>query len=176
MTETVEPPLAPGACCDSAPCTCQPRPVPLAQSRLAEIQAALEAVPAPPWTWIGTRNGGGPQLVTDHSGRQYILHAVKPKDRRGDELLDPYTDEPIYGDLQFRDCRPNERWSTMRAGAELAVGRTDYDPDSIIDVDNPVARWMRDSAAFVAELLAEVAVLREENSALERALGLNEAA
>lgn len=152
------------------------QPVPPAQSRITEIEAALAAVPAPPWRWIGLRNGGGPQLVTDHSGRQYILSAVKPADRRGDELLDPYTGEPIYGDLQFRDCRPNERWSSMRAGAELAVGRTDYDPDSIVDVDNPVARWMRDSVAFVADLLAEVALLREENNALERALGLNEAA
>ncbi|MCX4778114.1 hypothetical protein [Streptomyces sp. NBC_01264] len=154
----------------------EPQPLPLPQSRIAEIHAALKAVPAPPWCWIGTRNGGGPQLVTDHSGRQYILAATKPADVRGDELIDPYTDAPIYGDLKFRDCQPQERWSSMRTGAELAVGRTDYDPDSIVDVDNPVARWLRDSAGFVTELLAEVALLRQENSALEKALGLNEAA
>ncbi|MBT2467789.1 hypothetical protein J7E97_07865 [Streptomyces sp. ISL-66] len=140
------------------------------------MQAALEAVPAPPWRWIGTRNGGGPQLVTDHSGRQYILTAAHPSDCQGDELLDPCHDTPVYGDLKFRDSRPKEKWSSMKTGTELAVGRTEYDPDCIVDVDNAVARWLKDSPSFVAELLAEVALLREENAALEKALGLNEAA
>lgn len=145
-------------------------------TRLAEIRVALAAIPAPPWLWIGSRDAGGPQLVTDHSGRQYILSAVKPVDCKGDELSDPYADVPIYGDLQFRDQRPNEKWASMRTGNQLAVGRTSYDPDSIRDVDNPVARWLRDSPQYVAELLAEVDRLRKENADLEAGLGLNEAA
>ena len=154
-----------------------------APDRTSEIQAALDAVPAPPWRWIGSRTSGGPQLVTDHSGRQYLLRAAKPVDARGDELLDPVTDYPIYGDLKFRDQRPGERYSTMRRGDELAVGRTSYDEDNIVDVDNPIARFMRDAPQYVADLLAENARLRgevdtlaAENKVLERALGLNEEA
>lgn len=37
MIDAIEPPLAPGACCDTAPCTCQTRATPLPQDRLAEI-------------------------------------------------------------------------------------------------------------------------------------------
>ncbi|MFE2140250.1 hypothetical protein ACFXA3_00525 [Streptomyces sp. NPDC059456] len=40
-----EPPLAPGACCDTAPCTCQPVP----QDRLAEIRARAQAATKGPW-------------------------------------------------------------------------------------------------------------------------------
>ncbi|NWF25295.1 hypothetical protein HW130_03280 [Streptomyces sp. PKU-EA00015] len=144
--------------------------------RTTEIQAALAAVPAPPWRWIGSRTSGGPELVTDHSGRQYLLRAAKPVDGRGDELLDPAGDYPIYGDLQFRDKRPGERYSTMRRGDELAVGRTHYDENTIVDVDNPVARFLRDAPQYVADLLAENARLRQENAELVRALGLNEGA
>jgi hypothetical protein len=151
--------------------------------RITEIQAALDTVPAPPWCWIGTRTSGGPELVTDHSGRQYLLRATKPTDARGDEILDPVTDYPVYGDLQFRDQHPGERYSTMRRGDELAVGRAHYDENTIVDVNNPVARFMRDAPQYVADLLAEVARLRgevaslaAENQVLERALGLNEGA
>jgi hypothetical protein len=169
----------------------------MSTDRTSEIQAALDGVPAPPWRWIGTRTSGGPQLVTDHSGRQYLLRAAKPVDGRGDELLDPEGDYPIYGDLQFRDQRPGERYSSMRRGGELAVGRTSYDEDSIVDVDNPVARFLRDAPQYVADLLREVLALRsevaaatsqlqlldgelvrlrDENRDYEKALGLNEAA
>ena len=123
--------------------------------RLDEIEAALGAVPAPPWRWIGTRGSGGPQLVTDHSGQQHILRAAKPVDRHGDEYTDAYG-APAYGDLEFRDKRGVEKYFVMRDGAQLAVGRTEYDPDSIIDVDNPVARWIRRSAEYAAELVSEV--------------------
>lgn len=138
-----------------------PATEPLTPERLAEIQAALDAVPAPPWRWIGNRGSGGPQLVTDHSGRQYILRAAKPEDRRGDEVLD---DDgcTVYGDLKFRDQRPGERYSTMRSGSELAIGRTEYDPDSIVGVANPVARWVEHSAQYVQDLLAEVGWLAAE--------------
>jgi hypothetical protein len=129
---------------------------PLSEQQLAEIRADLAAVPAPPWRWIGVRGAGGPQLVTDHSGRQYLLRAKKPVDRRGDEVLDPQTDYPVYGDLEFRDQRSGERYAVMRPGDQLAMGRTDYDPDSIVGVDNPVARWVERSAAHAAALLAEV--------------------
>jgi hypothetical protein len=128
----------------------------LSEQQLAGIRADLAAVPAPPWRWIGVRHAGGPQLVTDHSGRQYILRAAKPADQNGDELTDPVTDYPVYGDLQFRDQRPDEEYATMRRGNELAVGRTSYDPDSIAGVNNPVARWIEKSAAHAAALLAEV--------------------
>lgn len=165
--------------------------------RLAEIQAALDAVPAPPWRWIGSRHAGGPQLVTDHSGRQYLLRAKKPTDQRGDELLDPVDDVVVYGDLEFRDQRSSERYATLRSGNELGLGRTCYDPDSIVGVDNPVARWMENSPQYVADLLREVLALqselaaatdqlerldnrlirlRDENREYEKALGLNEAA
>lgn len=144
--------------------------------RINEIQDALDAVPAPPWRWIGSRTSGGPELVTDHSGRQYLLRSAKPVDARGDEILDPATDYPVYGDLEFRDQRPNERYSTMRRGDELAVGRTHYDENTIVDVDNPLARFLRDAPQYVADLLAEIERLRQENAELERALGLNEGA
>jgi hypothetical protein len=88
----------------------------------------------------------------------------------------PATDYPVYGDLQFRDQRPGERYSTMRRGDELAIGRTHYDENTIVDVDNPVARFLRDAPQYIADLLAENARLRQENADLERALGLNEEA
>jgi hypothetical protein len=94
---------------------------PLSEQQLAEIRADLAAVPAPPWRWIGVRGAGGPQLVTDHSGRQYLLRAKKPADRRGDEVLDPQTDYPVYGDLEFRDQRPGER--TRRCGPATSSHR-----------------------------------------------------
>lgn len=137
-------------------------PTVLTPEREQEIRADLAAIPAPPWRWIGSRHAGGPELVTDHSGRQYLLRAAKPTDHRGDELLDPETDAVIYGDLQFRDQREGETYSTMRSGNELAIGRTDYDPDAIVDVANPVARWIKASAQYATELLAEVARLRAE--------------
>jgi hypothetical protein len=124
------------------------------RARVTEIREALATVPAPPWRWIGVRGSGGPQLVTDHSGRQYLLRAAKPTDDRGDELLDPETDAVIYGDLEFRDQRDGEKYSTMRSGNALATGRTPYDPDSIVGVDNPVAEWMGRSAQIVTDLLA----------------------
>lgn len=143
---------------------------PLSEETLAAIRADLAAVPAPPWRWIGVRGCGGPQLVTDHSGRQYLLRAAKPADVRGDEVLDPHTDCAVYGDLEFRDQRDGERYSSMRPGDQLATGRTDYDPDSIVGVDNPVARWVERSAAHASALLAEVDRLRAWVQQLEQAL------
>lgn len=147
-------------------------PAPLPPERLAEIRVDLAAVPAAPWCWIGSRGAGGPELVTDHSGRQYLLRAVKPTDQHGEELLDPVDDSPVYGDLAFRDRRDGEKYSTMRSGNRLAIGRTDYDPDSIVGVDNPVARWIERSAAHVEVLLAEVDRLRttvgDRNATIDR--------
>lgn len=143
---------------------------PMTPERESEIRADLAAVPAPPWRWIGLRGGGGPQLVTDHSGRQYLLRAAKPTDHRGDELLDPETDAVVYGDLEFRDQRRGETYSLMRSGNSLAVGRTEYDPDAIIGVANPLARWFEKSAQHATELLAEVDALRTRVAKLETAL------
>jgi hypothetical protein len=134
----------------------------LAPELEASIRADLAAVPAPPWRWIGIRNAGGPQLVTDHSGRQYLLRAAKPTDVHGDELLDPELECPVYGDLKFRDQRDGERYSSMRTGSELGVGRTEYDPDALVDVDNPVAQWLKNSPAHAAALLAELDRTRAE--------------
>lgn len=142
----------------------------MSEQQLAEIRADLDAVPAPPWRWIGNRSAGGPQLVTDHSGRQYLLRAKKPTDGRGDEVLDPATDYPVYGDLEFRDQRAGEQYATMRAGDQLAVGRTDYDPDSIVGIDNSMGRWIERSATHAAALLAEVDRLRARVTAQEKAV------
>jgi hypothetical protein len=128
---------------------------PLSLEWLEEIRADLAAVPAPPWRWIGCRGAGGPQLVTAHSGSQYILRAAKPMDRHGEEITDA-DDSPVYGDLQFRDQRPDEKYAVMRSGSELAVGRAVYDPDNIASVDNPVARWLERSASHAELLVAEV--------------------
>ncbi|MFB6873698.1 hypothetical protein [Streptomyces sp. NPDC056323] len=141
-------------------------PAPLSPEREAEIRADLDAIPAPPWRWIGSRHAGGPQLVTDHSGRQYVLRAAKPTDHRGDELLDPETGWVVYGDLEFRDQRESEKYSTMRSGNALAIGRTEYDPDAIVGVANPVARWLEASAQYATDLLAELDRLRAELAAL----------
>ncbi|MFF1650193.1 hypothetical protein [Streptomyces sp. NPDC058240] len=135
---------------------------PLSPEREAEIRTDLDAVPAPPWRWIGSRHAGGPQLVTDHSGRQYVLRAAKPTDHRGDELLDPEMGYVVYGDLEFRDQREGEKYSTMRSGDALAIGRTEYDPDSIVGVANPVARWLEASAQYATDLLAELDRVRAE--------------
>jgi hypothetical protein len=140
-------------------------PAPLSPEREAEIRTALDAVPAPPWRWIGSRHAGGPQLVTDHSGRQYLLRAAKPTDHRGDELLDPEAYSVVYGDLEFRDQRNGETYSTMRPGNALAVGRTEYDPDAIVGVANPVARWLESSAQYASDLLAELDRVRAERDA-----------
>lgn len=146
----------------STPYTDDFTPAPMTPEREAEIRAELAAVPAPPWRWIGSRYAGGPELVTDHSGRQYLLRAAKPTDDRGDELLDPETDAVVYGDLEFRDQREGEKYSTMRSGNSLAAGRTEYDPDAIVGVANPVARWIETSAQHATALLAEVDRLRAE--------------
>ncbi len=134
---------------------------PCSPERLEEIRTDLAAVPAPPWRWIGCRGAGGPQLVTAHSGSQYILRAAKPMDRHGEEITDA-DDSPVYGDLQFRDQRSDEKYAVMRSGSELAVGRTQYDPDNIASVDNPVARWLERSASHAELLVAEVEWLAAE--------------
>ncbi|MDX3328847.1 hypothetical protein PV405_30005 [Streptomyces sp. ME02-6979-3A] len=146
----------------ATPYTDDVTPAPMTPEREAEIRADLAAVPAPPWRWIGSRHAGGPELVTDHSGRQYLLRAAKPTDHRGDELLDPETDAVVYGDLEFRDQREGETYSWMRPGNSLAVGRTEYDPDAIVGVANPIARWFEKSAQHTTDLLAEVDRLRAE--------------
>ncbi|WP_405824229.1 hypothetical protein OG705_29185 [Streptomyces sp. NBC_00838] len=142
---------------------------PLTPEHENAIRSDLAAVPAPPWRWIGNRGAGGPQLVTDHSGRQYLLRAAKPVDGRGDELLDPAGDYPIYGDLQFRDQREGEKYSLMRNGNELGIGRTSCNPDNLVGVDNAVANWLMKSAAHAAALLAELDRVRESRAGMTRA-------
>jgi hypothetical protein len=119
----------------------------------AEITAALEAIPAPPWRWIGLRQTG-PILVTAHSGQLYLLGVEHPRD--ADRQATDTGGVPLYGDLLFRDQRPGERHASMRAGRQLAIGRAEYDPDTIRGIDNPIARWFQGSAAYAADLLAEL--------------------
>lgn len=133
-----------------------------ANARTAEIRQALAAVPAPPWRWIGVRHAGGPQLVTDHSGRQYLLRAKKPVDGHGEELLDPVDDGVVYGDLEFRDQREGERYSTLRSGGQLGIGRTSYDPDSIVGIANPIASWLENSPRYVTDALARITELEAQ--------------
>ncbi|GAA2990363.1 hypothetical protein GCM10017559_07950 [Streptosporangium longisporum] len=128
--------------------------------RLAEIRAALDAVPAPPWQWIGDRRTRV-MLTTTHSGWQYVLGVGRPLDSDG-EQAENLDGSPIWADLEFRHQADGAKYATLTPARELAVGRTDYDPDTIRDIDNPVARWMRDSAQYVTELLAEVDRLAEE--------------
>lgn len=133
----------------------------LSEQRLADILADLEAVPLPPWRWVGTIDAGGPRLVTAHSGQQSLLYAARPADQHGEEATD-VDGGPVYGDLKFRSQRDGEQYATMRTGAELAVPRAAYDPDTIADIDSPVARWIKRSPVYVAELLGEVERLRQE--------------
>lgn len=113
---------------------------------MAEIERDLLAVPAPPWRWIGHKDTG-PMLVTDHSGQLYLLGPAHPG-AEDDEM------RPIYGDLQFRDKRPGEKYALMRRAAEMIVPRADHDPDAYSDIDNPMARWLKVSAQHVSRLAA----------------------
>lgn len=60
MTEIAEPPLAPGACCDTAPCTCQDQP---ADPRLEEIHNRVQA--ATKGTWGTYYDGAVYHLAAD---------------------------------------------------------------------------------------------------------------
>ncbi|NXY96402.1 hypothetical protein HYE82_18800 [Streptomyces sp. BR123] len=67
MTEISEPPLAPGACCDTAPCTCQPEP--LTPDRLAEIAESH------PGSWYdGEWRSQYVDSTADEAGYCVVLH------------------------------------------------------------------------------------------------------
>lgn len=131
---------------------------PMTPERIAEIKADLAAVPAPPWRWIGTRTTG-PMLVTDHSGQHYLLRPAYPLDEHGDQATDD-EGRPLYADLYFRDEGKDDEFAILRRAAEMIVPRTDYDPETYRDIDNPMARWIKQSAEYVTGLLAEVKQLR----------------
>jgi hypothetical protein len=119
---------------------------PMTPERVAEVQAALDAVPAPPWQWIGTPRTG-PDLVTTHSGWQYVM---------GFERLGMQSAQPVFP-------VDTEGGVLLRAASEgMIVPRGGHDRTMIGDIDNPVARWIRYSAEYAQELLAEVGHLAAE--------------
>jgi len=108
--------------------------------RLYEILTALRAVPAPPWGWIGDTRGG-PILATQHSGQLYVMGFS----RCGMQGAQP----------RFPVKAPSG-WSLMTDAKDLIVPRTDYDPKTFRDIDNPVARFLKDAPQYIAELLEEL--------------------
>ncbi|OPG13691.1 hypothetical protein [Microbispora sp. GKU 823] len=128
---------------------------PMADERLAEIQAALSAVPAPPWHWIGDTKHQGPMLATKHSGWIYVM-GFKRLGMRGAQPAFPVKGPDGY--LLITPCREIEDRAV--AAKDVAVPRAPYDPDTVRGIDNPVAKWLEHSAQYAAELLAEVERLR----------------
>jgi len=113
--------------------------------RLAEIRAALALVPAPPWHWRGDTYSG-PFLATVQGGWRLVM---------GFRRLGMQGAQPA-----FPAATPNGVF--VYEAKRQMVPRTDYDTKTFCDIDNPVARWMRDSAQFVAELLADRNALARE--------------
>lgn len=117
--------------------------------RHAEIEAALAAIPAPPWQWIGDCRRDGPVLATTHSGWVYVMG---------------------FDRLGMQGAQPSFPVGKMDGGglitpaAELAVARDPDAPGPIRDIDNPVARWLRHSGQYAQELLAELGWLAAELS------------
>jgi hypothetical protein len=120
------------------------------------IEAALADIPAPPWQWIGTRNADGPMLATTHSGWEYLMGLEHGEDHVG---------ERVFADLSFRDKREGDTYAVLKPSRELAVGRTEYDPDTIRGIDNPIARWIEKSAEYAAALIARVRELEAQRDA-----------
>lgn len=126
----------------------------LGVDRLAEIRAALTAVPAPPWHWIGDVRWDGPILATKHSGWKYVMGFAR-LGFRGAQPTFPVADERGYA--LMTSSRDIEALAASTAAARGAiVPRAPYDPNTIRGIDNPVARFLEHAAQYVAELLAEL--------------------
>jgi hypothetical protein len=157
---------------------------PLSSERQKEIQAALDAIPAPPWHWIGDTKHQGPMLATKHSGWIYVM-GFKRLGMRGAQPAFPVRGEDGY--LLITPCREIEERSAV-AAKDAAIPRAPYDPDTIRGIDNPVARWLEHSAQYAKELLDEVDRLkaqvnlmgtylqRESMAAIDKAMAAREAA
>ncbi|MGI5161439.1 hypothetical protein [Microbispora sp. CA-102843] len=129
---------------------------PLTDERRAEIQAALDAVPAPPWHWIGDTKHQGPMLATKHSGWIYVM-GFKRLGMHGAQPAFPVKGPDGY--LLITPCREIEERSSV-AAKEVAIPRAPYDPDTVRGIDNPVAKWLEHSAQYAKELLSQVEWLR----------------
>ena len=157
---------------------------PLTPERQKEIQAALDAIPAPPWHWIGDTKHQGPMLATKHSGWIYVM-GFKRLGMRGAQPAFPVRGEDGY--LLIMPCREIEERSAV-AAKDVAIPRAPYDPDTVRGIDNPVAKWLEHSAQYAKELLDEVDRLkaqvslmgsylqRESMAAIDKALAEREAA
>lgn len=120
---------------------------PMPTERRAEIAAALEAVPAPPWHWIGNLDTG-PTLATKHDGWKFIM-GFRRLGTNGAQPTFPVATEP-HG------------YTLLRPARELIVPRASYDARTFRGIDNPVARFIEHGAEYVAELLAENKRLRDQ--------------
>lgn len=111
----------------------------LRPQRIDEILAALRSVPAPPWAWYGDTRSG-PILATTHSGRQCVMLF---------ERCGMQGAQPVF------PVREANGWARMRPARELIVPRADYDPKTFRDIDNPVARFLKNAPQYVSDLLEE---------------------
>jgi hypothetical protein len=109
-------------------------------ARLDEILAALRAVPAPPWHWRGDTNGG-PFLCTVRGGWKSVMHFRR---------IGMQGAQPVF------PVDVGQGLAILKDAKECMVPRSDYDTKTFRDIDNPVARWMRDSAQYATELLEEL--------------------
>lgn len=118
---------------------------PMTAARRAEITAALAAIPAPPWHWIGD-TVSGPHLVTAHSGWRSVM---------GFRRLGTTGAQPEFP--------TGPRGLTVLTPAcDLIVPRGSHDTKMFRGIDHPVARFIENSGAYVAELLADNERLRDE--------------
>lgn len=139
----------------------------LSDARLAEIQAALDAIPAPPWHWIGDTKHQGPMLATKHSGWIYVM-GFKRLGMRGAQPTFPVRGDDGY--LLIKPCREIEERDSA-AAKDVAIPRAPYDPDTVRGIDNPVALWLEHSAQYAKELLGEVDRLKAELAIHAAAMG-----
>jgi hypothetical protein len=139
----------------------------LTTERLAEIQAALNSVPAPPWHWIGDTVHQGPMLATNHSGWIYVMGFARLGFKGAQPTFPVRNADGFLTIVPARDIEARER-GTVPA-KKVAVPRASYDPDTVRGIDNPVARWLEHSPQYAKELLAEVEDLREELAEMESA-------
>ncbi|MEV4179896.1 hypothetical protein AB0J28_00435 [Streptosporangium canum] len=138
----------------------------LTPERHAEIRAALDAVPAPPWHWIGDTKHSGPMLATKHSGWIYVM-GFKRLGTQGAQPAFPV--RGVDGYLVITPCRDIENRDLKTVDAKkVAIPRASYDPDTVRGIDNPVAQWIEHSPQYAAELLAEVEELRAQLAAAQQ--------
>lgn len=118
---------------------------PMSPEYRAEIAASLAAIPAPPWHWIGDTYSG-PALATKHSGWR-ILMGFRRLGTNGAQPTFPVGPQGM---------------TRLTPARDLIVPRASYDARTFRGIDHPVARFIENSGAYVADLLAEVERLNDE--------------